>query len=174
MALRRQAHTNHAAFANGSPRTMSPRSTGSGSSSPVPPGSGLPSTPLRNRISVLQSPSSTPSISSSIPFDWDAARSHRPAPYGTPGQGTRGGRKGTGTPRKAFIRKQGIVERSAIYILRGKMLTRYQDHIHSLQDSFRDRNVSPQYTPSRAQDFCMAFRWWHAFLTSDGSNQSSK
>ena len=116
MALRRLAQTNNAASATGSPRDKTPRSgSTSGSSSPVTPSHGLPSTP-RNRISYVQSPSATPSISSSIPFDWDAAKSMKPPPYGTPLQEKRKlGRKSVGgsggTPRKAVVRKKGIVEK---------------------------------------------------------------
>jgi hypothetical protein len=115
MALRRLAQANNAASANGSPRNMSPRSgSASGSSSPVMPNSGLPSTP-RNRLSYIQSPSATPSISSSTPFDWEAARSMKPPPYGTPLQGKRKlGRNaavGPGAPRRAIVRKKGIAER---------------------------------------------------------------
>lgn len=111
MALRRLAQANNAASSNGSPRIASPHS-GSGPSSPVTPGA--LKTP-RNRISYIQAPSSTPSISSSIPFDWDAVRSMKPPPYGTPLQGKRRiGQKGVsssdGTPRRAIVRKKGIVE----------------------------------------------------------------
>lgn len=47
----------------------------------------IPVTPARTpRHSVIyqQSPLSTPSLSASVPFDWEAARGHKPPPYQTP------------------------------------------------------------------------------------------
>lgn len=118
MALRRLAQTNHAGAASGSPRSPQVASTlGSPAGSPM--SSTTPSTP-RNRVSIgtYRSPASTPSISSSVPFDWDAARSRRPPPYSTPLQNSRGrasagvGNSIPGTPiRRAVIRKKGIIER---------------------------------------------------------------
>ncbi|PPR08095.1 hypothetical protein CVT24_010556 [Panaeolus cyanescens] len=70
MSLRRFAQEN---YASGSPRTPDPNS---------------PSVATRRkpRISygIHRSPADTPSVSSSIPFDWDAARSRAPPPYATP------------------------------------------------------------------------------------------
>ncbi|GLB34945.1 putative protein of unknown function (DUF2418) [Lyophyllum shimeji] len=114
MSLRRLAQANNAA-------TASPRSPESSSSTgtPVTPSANgtLPSTP-RNRVSIgaYRSPASTPSISSSIPFDWDAARSRKPAPYGTPLQNKARkslgvGGPAVGTPVKRVVRKKGIIER---------------------------------------------------------------
>ncbi|RDB21044.1 hypothetical protein Hypma_011610 [Hypsizygus marmoreus] len=113
MSLRRFAQTNHTATA--SPR--SPQSS-SGTSSPLTSANGkLPSTP-RNRVSMgaYRSPASTPSISSSIPFDWNAARSHKPPPYGTPLQNRRRKSQGVGgsdlgTPARRVVRKKGFVEK---------------------------------------------------------------
>lgn len=77
----------------------------------------LPTTP-RNRpviISPYRSPAATPSISSSIPFDWEAARSRKSPPYATPFRNRT--RRSTVTqtpgsqPRKAIVRKKGLVER---------------------------------------------------------------
>lgn len=116
MALRRLAQANNAANS----AAQSPRSpqlfsaTNSPTSSPV-----LPSTPnTRSRVSLdlYRSPASTPSISSSVPFDWEAARARRPPPYPTPLQSKRKstgvGSSVPGTPAKrAVIRKKGIVER---------------------------------------------------------------
>ncbi|KAI6028410.1 hypothetical protein F5J12DRAFT_888935 [Pisolithus orientalis] len=73
-----------------------------------------PVTP-RTRVSYVNSPSTTPSISSNIPFDWEAARSRRPPPYGTPFNGKRKARMsniGTAaaTPKRV-VRKKGFVER---------------------------------------------------------------
>lgn len=120
MSLRRFAQSNNAASA-------SPRSPASVSSpaSPVPsPG---PSTPRnRPRPSLHQSPASTPSISSSIPFDWDAVRSFKPPPYASPLQSkSRRGRQSnsldsgasTGTPvRRPVIRKKGIFEKWVLHL----------------------------------------------------------
>ncbi|KAG6866923.1 hypothetical protein C0991_003838 [Blastosporella zonata] len=109
MSLLRLAQTNNAATNTSSPRT--PRSSES-SSSHSSPRLASPSTP-RNRISigVYRSPASTPSISSSLPFDWDAIRSGKPAPYGPPIQ--RKGRQsmGVGTPAKRVVRQKSVVER---------------------------------------------------------------
>ncbi|KAG6909705.1 hypothetical protein DXG01_015907 [Tephrocybe rancida] len=104
MSLRRLAQTNNAAT-TGSPRSPAPSSS---HGSPGLASSSLPPTP-RSRVSMgaYRSPASTPSISSSIPFDWDAARSKKPAPYGTP---QKKGRPSMG-PAKRVIRKKGIVER---------------------------------------------------------------
>ncbi|KAF9789891.1 hypothetical protein BJ322DRAFT_1044751 [Thelephora terrestris] len=45
-----------------------------------------PTTPRNSKISynISTPPSATPSISSSTPFDWDAARLRKPPPYATP------------------------------------------------------------------------------------------
>ncbi|KAG6820356.1 hypothetical protein H0H93_001548 [Arthromyces matolae] len=104
-SLRRLAQTNNAAAQTGSPRSVN--------DSPRPPSTpSQPSTP-RNRVSIgsYRSPASTASISSSIPFDWDAARSRKPPPFGTPVQKKGRQSMGTGTPVKRVVRKQGIIER---------------------------------------------------------------
>ncbi|KAL4067634.1 hypothetical protein J3A83DRAFT_4097267 [Scleroderma citrinum] len=103
--LRKLAQTN-ASGIQGSPNSPSPRPTSSGTQTPVTP---------RTRVSYVNSPSATPSISSSVPFDWEAARSRRPPPYGTPFSGKRKSRMstvGTGiaTPKKV-VRKKGWTER---------------------------------------------------------------
>ncbi|KAJ3503667.1 hypothetical protein NMY22_g18169 [Coprinellus aureogranulatus] len=96
MALRRLAQEN--AASDGSPK--------------------LPKTP-RNRVSigVYRSPVIGPSLSASVPFDWEAARSLATPPYGTPLQ--RKARKSMGaaldTPskgsRKAVVRKKSLWRR---------------------------------------------------------------
>lgn len=114
MALRRWAQTNNANV-NGSPRVKSPNSPGMNSQSvPGTPGS-APSSP-RPRASYMYSPSATPSISSSVPFDWDALRSMKPAPYGSPGVAKRRmATKATATPtRKGVTRKKGLIERYVV------------------------------------------------------------
>lgn len=104
MSLRRFAQVNAANIPD-SPHSPSPR-LNSGTPTPVTP---------RTRVSYIDSPSSTPSISSSIPFDWEAARSRRPPPYGTPLSVKRKARMSTAnvgtSPRKAIIRKKGLIER---------------------------------------------------------------
>lgn len=104
MGLRRIAQVN-AANIPGSPHPPSPH---------LPSGAQTPVTP-RTRVSYLDSPSSTPSISSSTPFDWEAARSRRPPPYATPLGAKRKARMSTAnaaaSPRKAIIRRKGFLER---------------------------------------------------------------
>ncbi|KAG6897583.1 hypothetical protein C0992_000171 [Termitomyces sp. T32_za158] len=109
MSLRRLAQANNAATSTGSPRNSGSTST---NNSPRPGSTTLPSTP-RNRTSIgtYRSPASTPSISSSIPFDWDAARARKPPPYGTSFQNKARQSTGVGTPVKRVIRKKGLVER---------------------------------------------------------------
>ncbi|KIL69757.1 hypothetical protein M378DRAFT_68937 [Amanita muscaria Koide BX008] len=82
------------------------------------PDSPVPPTTPRNRpsiVSAYRSPASTASISSSIPFDWEAARSRRPPPYGSPLQNKPRRSMAFQTPgaqpRKAVIRKKGLVDR---------------------------------------------------------------
>ncbi|KAF8350701.1 hypothetical protein F5887DRAFT_1209707 [Amanita rubescens] len=96
MAFRRFAQENYAASTN----------------SPT-----IPVTP-RNKpviLSPYRSPAATPSISSSIPFDWEAARSRKSPPYGTPFQNRTRKTTVAQTPgsqhRKAIVRKKGLIER---------------------------------------------------------------
>jgi hypothetical protein len=109
MSLRRFAQANHAANTPGSPHSPSPRLNGV-THTPVTP---------RARVSYVHSPSSTPSISSSTPFDWDAARSRRPPPYASPLSAKRKSRMSTipdgvrPLPKKV-VKKKGIFERSVI------------------------------------------------------------
>ncbi|KAF8894624.1 hypothetical protein BD779DRAFT_1669104 [Infundibulicybe gibba] len=116
MALRRLAQENYAA-SSGSPRTPD-TIPGTPALADSPTNSPLPSTP-RGRISfgTYRSPASTPSISSSVPFDWNAARTRRPPPYATPPQNrprkSMGvGGSGSGAPaRKAVVRKKSFLEK---------------------------------------------------------------
>lgn len=109
MSLRRFAQANNAANTPGSPLPSSPRLSGA-TYTPVTP---------RPRVSYVHSPSSTPSISSSTPFDWDAARSRRPPPYASPLSAKRKSRTSTipdglrPLPKKV-VKKKGIFERSVI------------------------------------------------------------
>jgi len=112
MSLRRFAQANNAANVPGSPHSPSPRVTG-GTQTPITP---------RNRVSYVHSPSSTPSISSSVPFDWDAARSMRPPPYASPLSAKRKSRTsaipdGVRSAPKKVVKKKSMVERSAIFVL---------------------------------------------------------
>ncbi|KAF5315943.1 hypothetical protein D9611_004695 [Ephemerocybe angulata] len=105
MALRRLAQENNAGMAPGSPSQTngSPKQ---------------PKTPRNSRVSigVYRSPVSGPSLSASVPFDWEAARSLQTPPYGTPLQ--RKARKSMGvgmdtprTQRKAVVRKKTLWQR---------------------------------------------------------------
>ncbi|KAI0636759.1 hypothetical protein C8Q77DRAFT_523030 [Trametes polyzona] len=110
-SLRRFAQTNAAVSA-------SPRAGGSASAStaasPTTPVRGHPSTP-RARLVYPISPVTSPSLSASQPFDWEAARSRRPPPYGTPQSGKRRNRTsdvgtpGMSTPGKRVVRKKSLV-----------------------------------------------------------------
>ncbi|KAI8989644.1 hypothetical protein BD414DRAFT_414315 [Trametes punicea] len=112
-SLRRLAQTNAAVSA-------SPRAGGSASVSAVPspstPVRGNPSTP-RTRLVYPISPVTSPSLSASQPFDWEAARSRRPPPYATPIAGKRRqrgsdvGTPGMGTPGRRIVRKKSLYER---------------------------------------------------------------
>ncbi|KAF7440506.1 hypothetical protein PC9H_000851 [Pleurotus ostreatus] len=112
MALRRFAQTNHASTADGSPRPKS-----SAFASPAGSPQGLPTTP-RNRLSfgLHRSPADTPSISSSVPFDWEAARALKPPPYASPraranGRDSLAPGNGPKQPIKRVVKKKGLWER---------------------------------------------------------------
>ncbi|KAJ7452403.1 hypothetical protein B0H11DRAFT_1741785 [Mycena galericulata] len=117
MALRRRAAMNNAATSTSSaPDTpQSSSAFTSPAASPISP-LPLPQTP-RNRASIFvdRSPAATPSISSNIAFDWDAARARKPAPYATPQSNSKASRRSMGVPgtpvRKGVVRKKGLVER---------------------------------------------------------------
>ncbi|KAF4614771.1 hypothetical protein D9613_003065 [Agrocybe pediades] len=109
MALRRLAQEN---AANASPRSPE------GLNQPTTPRSGYtPATPRtqdRQAYGFHRSPADTPSISSSVPFDWEAARSRAPPPYATPAKPRSRKSVATGTsstPRKAIVRKKGFFEK---------------------------------------------------------------
>ena len=114
MSLRRIAQTNAAVSA-------SPRMGGSTSASVAP----SPSTPVRGSVPTTPrtrlvypiSPVTSPSLSASQPFDWEAARSRRPPPYSTPLNGKRKTRQsdvgtpGRATPGRRAVRKKSLYER---------------------------------------------------------------
>lgn len=120
-SLRRLAQTNNANVA-ASPRQQASASTQASPTTPV-------RTPQRTRIVYPVSPVTSPSISASTPFDWEAAKSYRPPPYATPlanrrVRGLRQSDVGTpipgspvfGTPgrrRERAVRKKSLVEKYA-------------------------------------------------------------
>ncbi|KJA27206.1 hypothetical protein HYPSUDRAFT_35803 [Hypholoma sublateritium FD-334 SS-4] len=102
MALRRFAQENSAAASPRSPKEYLPGSPG------IPPSTPKP----RLSYGIHRSPADTPSISSSVPFDWEAARSRAPPPYSTPVRGRKSVGTGTqATPRKAIVRKKSMFEK---------------------------------------------------------------
>lgn len=153
MSLRRFAQTNNA---TGSPRTSMPTpgtpspmlANPQSPSSPSPGmrrhsvgvGFGSTSTPTTPRTRITYSPTISPSLSASQPFDWEAARLRKPPPYGSPlhsarvralrksetGPGLRGS---PGSPsKKKAIRKSSWRERCAnffCYFERFLSLTRF-------------------------------------------------
>ncbi|KAH8106834.1 hypothetical protein BXZ70DRAFT_252616 [Cristinia sonorae] len=113
MSLRRFAQTNSAAVSS-SPR--SPHSSAQASPS-TPTKNGPPSTP-RAQLVYSISPVTSPSLSASTPFDWEAARSRKPPPYASPLAGKRvrqlqnGSPTGTkSTPNKRVVRRKSMVEK---------------------------------------------------------------
>ncbi|KAI0332134.1 hypothetical protein GY45DRAFT_1433428 [Cubamyces sp. BRFM 1775] len=112
-SLRRLAQTNAAVSA--SPRAGGSTSA-SGAPSPSTPVRGAPTTP-RARLVYPVSPITSPSLSASQPFDWEAARSRRPPPYATPLSGKRKSRAsdvgtpGKSTPGRRVVRKKSLYER---------------------------------------------------------------
>ncbi|KAF9052641.1 hypothetical protein BJ165DRAFT_1523417 [Panaeolus papilionaceus] len=104
MALRRFAQEN---YASGSPKA---------------PDQNSPSISSRRKprlsYGIHRSPADTPSISSSIPFDWDAARSRAPPPYATPLKQKSRQSIAVGTPaapqRKAVVRKKSFFQKQDI------------------------------------------------------------
>lgn len=144
MSLRRLAQENHAGV-TGSPRSSS-------QFSPRSPLANPPTTP-RSRVSlgVYRSPASTPSISSSVPFDWEAARSLRPPPYATPrGKATRTSH-GT-SPRKAVVRKKSLYEKSVWLLTHTELGLKTdnlpQNQVHSIDHCLSNRNLSSKCPPS--------------------------
>jgi hypothetical protein len=159
MSLRRRAHENHAGTVPGSPR--SPQSTTSAPS--------LPSTP-RSRVSigVYRSPASTPSLSASVPFDWEAARAHAAPPYGTPLQ--RKARKSMvpvtpKTPRKALVRRKSFWQKWVAIRAKCRLSLNFlflQDARSTFIDRFPPLNVPSEPTTSFRKDFVATHRWHDA------------
>ncbi|KAL6305348.1 hypothetical protein BKA93DRAFT_731179 [Sparassis latifolia] len=116
MSLRRLAQHNVTGVP-ATPRTSSSASS-SGAASPVPSTPVRPPSTPRTRLVYPISPVSSPSLSASVAFDWDAVRLRRTPPYATPQRvkalrksdvGTPGSTKAT--PSKRVVRKKGFVER---------------------------------------------------------------
>lgn len=127
MDLRRFAQTQKA-------KTSSPSRV---STSPIAHVS-LPSTPIRGaamqaaphtRLVYPISPVTSPSLSASTAFDWEAARSSRPPPYSSPAarrvRNLRQSDVGTGSPgpatpgghrRERIVRKKGLIERYVLHV----------------------------------------------------------
>ena len=111
MSLRRLAANNAA-----SPRVRKQNDTTfSPSSSSTPPTvSRTPTTP-RTSISYPISPETLPSLSASVPFDWEAARLRKPPPYASPLQNARVRARKSDVQNqnrtKRFVRKKSIIER---------------------------------------------------------------
>lgn len=102
----------------------SPRKSASNSSGSSTPRS-LPTTPVRPRsgyAEINRSPLLLPSQSASVPFDWDAAKGLKEAPYSPRGStrkrrqsemgvGTDGTPGTPGRKRERVVRKKGLIER---------------------------------------------------------------
>ncbi|OCH85309.1 hypothetical protein OBBRIDRAFT_798308 [Obba rivulosa] len=119
MALRRFAQANSAASPRPSSSAPSPFESPTTPSRTNTNGAAPLSTP-RTRIVYPYSPASSPSLSASVPFDWEAARSRRPPPYATPvKKGARGRKSELGvapgtplrTPAKRVVRKRTLAEK---------------------------------------------------------------
>lgn len=115
--LRRLAQTNNNASASPRPVKSVSNSSVPSPSTPIRNGSAAPSTP-RTRIVYANSPVTSPSLSASLPFDWEAVRSNAPPPYSTPtNKRVRDLRKSQvgvapGTPtRQRVVRKKSLAER---------------------------------------------------------------
>ncbi|PSR94100.1 hypothetical protein PHLCEN_2v4528 [Hermanssonia centrifuga] len=109
MSLRKLAQANNAATTN------SRDSSAQASPSTPVKGAPRPSTP-RTKLVYPHSPMTSPSLSASTPFDWDAARARKPPPYSTPtaaGKRIRALRNDLatqGTPTKQrVVRKKGLI-----------------------------------------------------------------
>ena len=116
MDLRRLAQANAMASPRRQSHPSNNRMSNSTSSSSASP---LPSTPkARASYPITRSPLESPSISASLPFDWEAARGLRSPPYYPLGPKRRGGRPSEldspsvkGTPSKRAVRKQSLYQR---------------------------------------------------------------
>ncbi|KAI0302043.1 hypothetical protein BC826DRAFT_1089859 [Russula brevipes] len=108
-----------------SPRRLSHPSNHRTSHSPsTTPSSGpAPPTTPRTRASypISRSPLESPSISASLPFDWEAARGLRSPPYSPLGPKRRGVRRsdldspnGNGTPTKRAVRRRSLSRVTAL------------------------------------------------------------
>ena len=138
MDLRRIAQTNAMA---------SPRKSASGASGSTTPRS-LPTTPVRPRsgyAEINRSPLLLPSQSANIPFDWDAAKGLKEAPYSPRGSARKPRRSEVGvgingvpgTPgrkRERVVRKKGLVESAANVSIRSRL----EDDVNCLLDIYEE------------------------------------
>jgi hypothetical protein len=116
MDLRRLAQANAMA-----PRRLStPTASRNANYVSTPPSSASSPVTPRTRASypITRSPLESPSISASLPFDWEAARGLRSPPYSPLGPKRRGVRKsgidspdGNATATKRAVRKKSLYER---------------------------------------------------------------
>jgi len=118
MDLRRLAQANAMASPRRQSHPANHRMTQSPSTTPT--SSPAQSTTPRTRTSypITRSPLESPSLSASLPFDWEAARGLRSPPYFPLGPKRRGGRisnidspNGKGTSAKRAVRKKGLYEK---------------------------------------------------------------
>lgn len=115
MSLRRFAHENNTVL---SPRSIDDTPNGTHHSPLSGPSTTNNAPRTRKSFGLHRSPADTPSISSSIPFDWEAARSRAPPPYSTPLKSRPRqsvGTSKTSNTRKAVVRKKGILEKLALF-----------------------------------------------------------
>ncbi|KZT26438.1 hypothetical protein NEOLEDRAFT_1062598 [Neolentinus lepideus HHB14362 ss-1] len=108
MSLRRFAHANTGTNVFSSPKFSSSSAQGS------PNMESPPRTPVRRgRASFVYSPSATPSRYSTVPFDWDAARAHKPPPYDSPlsARKPKPRRSEVGVPPRRVVRKKSFMQK---------------------------------------------------------------
>lgn len=88
MSLRRQVHANNSAGMSTPRRVLADVSMNTPTTprSPMSPGGSIFGTPSPRKVQmqVPPSPYNSESLSATRPFDWDAARQHKPPPYGSP------------------------------------------------------------------------------------------
>ncbi|KAF9053678.1 hypothetical protein BDZ89DRAFT_1056254 [Hymenopellis radicata] len=92
-------------------RRLAAQANAAQQTSPAQPPPVTPRNRPRQSIAIHHSPASTPSISSSVPFDWNAARTRQPPPFSTPRSKIRPSTSGLATPRKAVIRKKSFFQK---------------------------------------------------------------
>jgi hypothetical protein len=116
MDLRRLAQAN--AMASPTRRLSHPSTTTNYASTSLSPAPSPTTSRTRASYPITRSPLESPSISASLPFDWEAARGLRSPPYSPLGPKRRGARKsgidspnGMAAPTKRAVRKKSLYER---------------------------------------------------------------